>query len=90
MYMYVCIYIYIYIHICIYIYIYAYIHIYIYIYTHTHQIYEFEPPISGPETGKRKGVARKADGKQTLLANLGGVLARTADLFWSPISAYPF
>ena len=28
--------------------------------------------ISGPETGKRKWVARKADGKLTLLVSLGG------------------
>ena len=27
---------------------------------------------SGPETGKRKRVTRKADGKLTLLVNLGG------------------
>ena len=47
--------------------------------------------LSGPETGKRERVTRKADGKLTLLMNLGGVLARKADPFgWLPISAYPF
>ena len=40
---------------------------------------------SGPETGKRKRVTRKADGKLTLLVNLGEVLARKADAV-----GYPF
>ena len=40
--------------------------------------------VSGPETGKRKRVTRKADGKLTLLVNLG-VWARKADAL-----GYPF
>ena len=40
---------------------------------------------SGPEPGQRKRVTRKADGKLTLLVNLGGVLARKAKAF-----GYPF
>ena len=66
--MYVCMYVslsllYVCMYVCMYIYIYIYIytqmcvciHIYIYIYTHVYN--------SGPETGKGKRVARKADGK---------------------------
>ena len=43
------------------------------------------PSISGPETGKRKRVTRRADGKQLLSVNLGVALARKADAF-----GYPF
>ena len=41
--------------------------------------------LSGPKTGKRKLVTRKADGKLTFFVNLGRVLARKADAF-----GYPF
>ena len=47
----------------------------------------------GPETGKRKRVARKADGKLTLVANLGvswhEKLTCLATHFSLPILAYP-
>ena len=46
--------------------------------------------ISGPETDKRKRVTRKADGKPTLLVNLGGSwhekLALLVTHFGLPIS----
>ena len=41
---------------------------------------------SGPETGKRKRVTRKADGELTLLVNLGGTWHGCV---WLPSSAYP-
>ena len=51
-------------------------------------------PFSGPETGKRKRVARKADRKLTLLVNLGGSWHEKLTLlvihFSLPILAYPF
>ena len=50
----------------------------------------YPPPISGPETGKRKRATRKADEKLTPLVNLGGVLARKSCRFWLPVAAYPF
>ena len=46
--------------------------------------------VSGPETGKRKRVTRKADGKLTLLVNLGGVLARKAGAFGYPFQLADF
>ena len=48
-----------------------------------------KPSSSGLETGKRKRVARKADGKLTLLVNLGGPGTKSWR-FWLPISACPF
>ena len=69
--------IYIYIYICIYVY-----HLYIYIYITYHMgavaIDRHDVDcvaclcVSGPETGERKRVAQRADGKLTLLVNLGG------------------
>ena len=51
-----------------------------------------QPSLSGPETGKRKRVARKADGK--LMVNLAGSWHEKLTLlvthFSSPILAYPF
>ena len=50
--------------------------------------------LSGPETGKRKRVARKADGKLTLLVNLGVSWHEKLTLLFThfslPILAYPF
>ena len=50
--------------------------------------------ISGPETGKRKRVTLKADGKLTFLVNLGGSWHEKLTLlvphFSLPILAYPF
>ena len=67
-----------------------YIYIYIHIYTHTT---DCVPILSGPETGKRKRVTQKADGKLSLLVNLGGVDEKLTCLgthFSLPILAYPF
>ena len=47
------------------------------------------PLFGGPETGERKRVTRKADGKLTLLVNLWGPGTKSRR-FWLPISAYPF
>ena len=51
------------------------------------------PVISGPETGKRNRVTRKADGKLTLLVNLGGSWHEKLTLlvtnFSLPLLAYP-
>ena len=47
------------------------------------------PYFSSPETGKRKRVTRKADGKLTLLVNLGGSGTKSWR-FWLLILAYPF
>ena len=44
--------------------------------------------LSGPETGKRKRVTRKAGEKLTLLVNLGGPGTKSCR-FWLPISACP-
>ena len=50
-------------------------------------------PISGPETGKRKRVTRKADGKLTLSVSLGGSWHEQLTLLVThlslPILAYP-
>ena len=50
--------------------------------------------LSGPETGQRKRVTRKADGKLTLLMNVGGSwhekLTLSVTHFSLPVSAYPF
>ena len=49
------------------------------------------PQVSGHETGKRKRVTRKADGKLTLLASLGWSWHEKLTLRFSlPILAYPF
>ena len=77
--MYACVYIYIYIDVCVYIYIYIYI--YIHTYTYIFLVDLQAQPVDAlgqplerarggvhlgcPETGKRKRLARKADGKPT-------------------------
>ena len=52
------------------------------------------PNFSGPKTGKRKRVTRKADGKLTLLVSFGGSwheqLMFLVTHFSLPIFAYPF
>ena len=46
--------------------------------------------LSGPETGKRKRVPRKADGKPTLFGEFRGVVARKADVFGYPFQLIHF
>ena len=59
-----------------YIYIYIYIHIYVYM---ANLGLPGGKHLSGPETGRRKQAIREADGKSTLLVNLGALtIERTA------------